>query len=169
MAVTYEAIATNTLASNASSVTFSSIPSTYTDLFIACNIKSLTNGVEFYMRLNSDTATNYSRTILTGNGSTASSARSTSATSMRLAYETVGTNLNNWSTLFINVMNYSNSITYKTALCRGGDAATELSANVGLWRSTSAINSIQLSGDAAFSRSDLAVGSTFTLYGIKAA
>jgi len=166
---TYTPIATTTLSSDSNTVGFNTISGSYTDLIVVCNIKSASNGMELYMRLNSDTGTNYSRTILTGNGTSASSARNSNSTSMRLAYETTGTDSGNWSTLFIHLMNYSNSTTYKTVLCRAGDAAKELSENVGLWRSTSAITDISISGVNSFNAPYLGTGSTFTLYGITAA
>jgi hypothetical protein len=60
-------------------------------------------------------------------------------------------------------MNYSNSTTYKTILGRSNAATSGTSAAVGLWRSTSAINSIEI-GTVSFT-----AGSTFSLYGIAAA
>jgi hypothetical protein len=65
----------------------------------------------------------------------------------------------------VNIINYSNTTTYKTLLGRGNTSASRIQATVGLWRSTSAINRIDLNiqGD------NFAVGSTFTLYGIAAA
>ena len=62
----------------------------------------------------------------------------------------------------INIMNYANTTTNKTVLTRYSDAANNIEANAGLWRSTAAINSIAL----AMSSGNLIPGSTFTLYGI---
>ncbi len=64
----------------------------------------------------------------------------------------------------INVMNYSNTTTYKTILSRSSDLYTEASVN--LWRNTAAITSIIIGAQGAYTFS---AGSTFTLYGIKAA
>jgi hypothetical protein len=73
---TYEAIATQTLGSAAASVTFSSIPGTYTDLVLVV-AGTLTTGTEnIVMQFNGDTGSNYSVTSLLGDGSTASSFRS---------------------------------------------------------------------------------------------
>jgi hypothetical protein len=64
-----------------------------------------------------------------------------------------------------NFMNYSNTTTYKTILSRSNNSAIGTDAVVGLWRSTAAINTIKiLPANNAFE-----VGSSFTLYGIKAA
>jgi hypothetical protein len=58
---TYEAIATQTLGSAAASVTFSSIPGTYTDLVIVCTPLRVTAGAEeLVFQFNSDTGSNYS-------------------------------------------------------------------------------------------------------------
>jgi hypothetical protein len=64
-------------------------------------------------------------------------------------------------------MNYSNSTTNKTVLSRGGNAATWVTTNVGLWRNTAAITSIKVF--ASDGTSNMNSGSTFSLYGILAA
>jgi hypothetical protein len=62
-------------------------------------------------------------------------------------------------------MNYSNTTTYKAVLMRSDNADTATMANVGLWRSSTAIYQI----DLVTSTSTFASGTTFTLYGIAAA
>jgi hypothetical protein len=64
-------------------------------------------------------------------------------------------------------MNYANTTTYKTVLARSNVTDFRVAAIVGLWRSTSAINTIQLRSDN--SSYNFTTGSTFTLYGISAA
>jgi len=162
--MTYFPIATNTLGSATSSVTFSSISGSYTDLSIVINSGSTASGQDIRCRFNSDTGSNYSFTYLTGNGSAASSNRATSQTFMPLDYNgylsgSIAT------TTIINCMNYSNSTTYKTILGRFSTTAFGTDAAVGLWRSTSAITSIEFLTSA----STFLAGSTFTLYGIAAA
>lgn len=165
---TYTAIATQTLGSAAASVTFSSISGAYTDLVLIVSAGNDTNQRDMLMQVNGDTASNYSYTYLTGSGSAASSGRGSGATSY----------LCNWnaplaapSTLYseyrINLLNYSNTTTYKTFLERADNGATGYGTDaiVGLWRSTSAITSILLKPSAY----NFATGSTFTLYGILAA
>ena len=148
------------------SLTFSSIPSTYTDLKIVCNATvnggSLLDG--FFMRFNGDTATNYSTTAIVGTGSAASSSRTTSSATMSIGTVSGSEMVNT----LIDVQNYSNTSTYKTALIRNNNAGFATYAYAGLWRSTAAINSITLfhtNGGAYYFTS----GSTFTLYGIAAA
>ena len=160
---TYEPISTQTLGSASASVTLSSIPGTYTDLFLAINFGA-TSGMDLYLRFNGDSATNYSTTRLAGNGTSATSTRTTSDTGIQP--RTPGNQASTVTTIWnINVMNYANSTTYKTALSRYGYASAFTETDVGLWRSTSAITSITL---VAVSNTFTA-GSTFTLYGILAA
>ena len=74
MAKTYEPISTQTLGTAPTTVTFSSIPQTYTDLVLVFNSKSTTLNYP-YLTVNSDTGANYSRTYLAGSGSAATSGR----------------------------------------------------------------------------------------------
>ena len=165
MTATYEKIATTTLGSNAANITFSSISSAYTDLVIILN-GAFTTAETIGVQFNSDTGSNYSSTILAGDGSSASSGRNTNQTGL-----TVGTN-GYWTTSIIansilNIQNYSNTTTYKTMLSRSNNASVGLDAIVGLWRNTAAINAIKLYG--FYSGHSFITGTTATLYGIKAA
>ena len=158
---TYVALATQTLGSAAASVTFSSISGTYTDLILVYN-GSYSAAGQISLQFNGDTATNYSDTNIDGNGTTASSARDTSRTAMYMGYSgTTGGNM-----AILQIMNYSNTTTYKTALSRNNNAGGNVNSNVGLWRSTAAITSIVVS---CYNAVNFATGSTFTLYGIAAA
>ena len=161
---TYTPIATQTLGSAAATVTFSSISGSYTDLVLVCNTGVTAAGYTLYMRLNGDTTTLYSGTRLSGNGSAAASYRASS-----LSFIFAGLNLPNTLTnnVIFQLMNYSNSTTNKTVLYRMNDASDGVAAGVGLYRSTSAITSIELS--AELGATTLLAGSTFTLYGIAAA
>ena len=156
---TYVAIATQTLGSAASTVTFSSISGAYTDLVLIFNGTGSTGG-NFTFQFNGDTSTNYSATILYGDGSSAGSVRVSSQSSMNIGGVSTG-----FTTDIINIMNYSNATTYKTALGRYARPADEVGAKVGLWRSTSAITSIVV----GVSGGNFATGSTFSLYGIASA
>jgi hypothetical protein len=160
---TYTPIATFTLGSASQSVTFSSIPSTYTDLRL---IMWTTLGSELVQaRFNSDTASNYSCTNLYGDGTTATSNRRSSQTTARLGVE--GNNTTSTGIVTVDFLNYSNSTTYKTFLSRAAYPSQESNARVGLWRSTAAINTILIS---PFNVSwNFSAGNTFTLYGIAAA
>jgi hypothetical protein len=170
MPSTYEPIATQTLGSNTTTVTFSSIASTYTDLIIVLNGKdgSVTSA-DISIQFNSDTGSNYSFTYLYGNGTTAASGRASNNTAARLGYFTTRGTTDGYMGI-AQIMNYSNTTTFKTMITR----SNALSSNttypgtetiVNLWRSTSAITSIDIKSPT----STFATGSTFTLYGIKAA
>ena len=166
MPSTYEAIATNTLGSAAASVTFSSISGTYTDLVLVFN-GAASGTVDLLMRVGNgsvDTGSNYSATYLYGSGSVAGSYRYTTQTSLYLDYSAALTTTFE-SVYLMNLMNYANTTTYKTILVRPNTPSRYVEAGVGLWRSTSAINTIELRPTSG----TFATGSTFTLYGIKAA
>ena len=162
---TYVPIATQTLASAAASVTFSSIPGTYTDLVIVCNAIRTTSLDNIGVRFNSDTGSNYSWTILKGTGTAAESDRRANVTDIIFNVY----NSTNQSTGILQVQNYANTTTYKTALSRSsGASAGYVYATVGLWRNTAAITSITLFDEGTTS-SVINTGSTFSLYGIAAA
>lgn len=167
MAATYERISNIVSTGTTSSVTFSSIPATYTDLVLI--LKPITDNVTGaypYLRFNSDSGTNYSRTFIRGNGTTASTDR---ASNENIGY-IIGGNVIQLTSQFIGLVSindYSNTTTNKMWLSRtnvaiGTDASAE--ALIGLWRNTSAINNISIfCGGTSF-----VSGSTFALYGIKA-
>lgn len=168
---TYTPIATTTLGSTTASYTFSSIPSTYTDLILVAIGEAYftsTNYINTGVQFNSDTGSNYSTTRVYGDGSTATSNRYSSETSIRSGWMHSETAVNNIrSTIIMQINNYSNATTYKTLLSRNGGAGDAVGANVGLWRSTSAINSITIKNND--SATGFFAGTTFTLYGIQAA
>ena len=165
MTATYEKIATTTLGSATATVTLSSIPATYTDLVVVVSAAVASSSGDLLMTFNTDTASNYSYTSLTGNGSAATSARSANRNNIPCDYNGIlNTTLGNHNCI-ISVMNYVNTTTYKTALTRSNNASLGTDANVGMWRSTAAINQIVFINNAG---SNFIVGSIFTIYGIKA-
>jgi len=165
MTATYDCIATTTLGSALSTISFTSISGSYTDLvlvFVGAQTNNAQGDLQF--RFNSDTGTNYSRTILYGSGSAAGSTRSTDNTFFRVNTYSYPDTVDGGTTQILNIMNYSNATTYKTVLARGNSAASGLDATVGIWRNTSAITAIECYIDTGTLKS----GSMFTLYGIKA-
>jgi hypothetical protein len=163
MPTTYEPIANTTLGSAVASYTFSSIPNTYTDLVLVCSNLVENTNQQGFIRFNSDGANNYSRTVLYGNGSSAASFRQTNQSGV-----VVGMSSNTGGQYIkLDILNYSNTATYKSAVDREGNADGATIAGVFLWRSTSAINSITI---ASFDgSSSIQSGATFSLYGIKGA
>ena len=160
MASTYEVISTTTISNGTtSSITFSSIPSTYTHLVLVTTGYIGTQGYAL-LRVNSDSGTNYSRTFMNGTGSAAQSGRNNNDTStyLTLSNSTIGTSV-------VNIFQYANTSVYKTILSRDNDPSANTIAQVSLWRSTSAINAISLTIGSYY----YSIGTTATLYGIKSA
>lgn len=166
---TYVALNKVTATGSVNTVTISSIPTTYTDLTIVVsgNLSGSANRASLAMRVGNgspDSSSIYSNTQVSGNGTSAYSNRGTNET-----YCFTGVISEKIGTTVINIMNYANTTTYKTVLSRGnslGQTATQdVGAFVNLWRSTSAINTIQFYvGDGT----NFASGTTFSLYGIAA-
>lgn len=156
---TYTPIATTTLASTTANYTFSSIPSSYTDLILVAQAKNPTAGDNLVYNLNGATS-GYSNTRVIGNGSTATSSKTTN-----FPVALVGNVATEWGTFITHFMNYSNTTTYKSFITRCSYASAETQESINLYQSTSAISSIKISmSDQSFS-----AGTTFTLYGIAAA
>jgi hypothetical protein len=160
MPSTYEPIATTTLSSATNTVNFTSIPSTYTDLVLVCNIKGTGTGTAINLQFNSDTGSNYSTTFLAGISSSPATAKTTNAANISTAYATANYN-GVWGQMVMQIQNYKNTTTFKSVLIRSGQGNGETVANIGLWRNTNAITTINLP-----SVDNYDIGSTFTLYGI---
>lgn len=169
---TYTAIATTTLSAIANPITFSSIPQTYTDLVIVVTGRgtgaNLLDNTLSYFNSNTGT-TNYSNTFLFGDGATTYGQRTTNG-----VYFSFGPHPGNNATANVfgsevfHILNYSNTTTFKTVISRaaadvgGGSGQTWVTTN--LWRQTAAINRV----DLYTSSGSWAVGTKFSLYGIKA-
>lgn len=170
MPATYTLIASNTLGSDTASITFSSIPGTYTDLVLRCSVRGtrVSNTVDiFYAEFNGDTATNYSNTDLTGTGSAAASARASSNTVARLGYIPASTSTaDTFSNTEVYIPSYTvaqNKPNSNFGVQENNNATAYIEVNANLWRNTAAITSIKLlPGNASFKS-----GSSFFLYGIK--
>ena len=160
---TYTPIATTTLGSAQSSVTFNSF-SGYTDLIVVFNGGNTASGQSIYLQFNGDTGTNYSTTDLWGNGSSATSGRNTGLGFMRVVGRGIGVDTTLTTNALIHIMNYANTNTFKTVINRSNETGGT-SAGVGLWRSTSAITSMVFTAEGT----TILAGSTFTLYGLAAA
>lgn len=159
MPKTYEPIATTNGTGSSGVITFSSIAGTYTDLILVAVSANTSAATNMTIQVNGDTGTNYSRTVLNGSGTSATSNRNSNET--RIYFGDVG----NTSVLSVNTihfMNYSNTTTNKTIFGRYGEGDIQTGAVVGLWRSTSAITSITVNS----ATNNFTTASTFTLYGI---
>lgn len=170
----FESIATITAGSGgATSIEFTSIPSTYTHLQIRGIMRTNDTGTwnNNNMRFNGDTGNNYANHFLYGDGSTVSVAAYASYSLfpdfMRTPSNT-GIAANIYGAVVLDILDYANTNKYKTfRSLNGGDSngAGVMFLTSGVWMSTSAITSIQIipSGGTAIQYSQ------FALYGIKAA
>lgn len=161
---TYYFIASQDITSTQSSVTFSSIPATYTDLVLVCSIKWTSSGASsFGLTFNSDTNANYRIQRFYGQASSVTQSRETSKTNTATGQMNSG----NWTTNVLHIPGYKDTTHYKLVLGRC-DIATgqEVGIFTGLWVNTAAITSLVVgypdSGVGGF-----ASGSSFNLYGIK--
>lgn len=164
---TYVALDTQTLTSNVSSVTFSNINQGYTDLILisSARVTGAVDNDDILVTLSGDTGSNYSATYMVGNGTNAISGRN-SGTSKGYWIYAVGANVssNIYTLDIMNFNNYSNTTTFKTMVSKTANSNNGPAARACLWRSTSAITSISLNCP----NSNIAAGSTFSLYGIAA-
>ncbi len=156
---TYTPLATVTLGSSASSVTFSSIPATYRDLILVHNGTSSNSDVNTILaRLNADSGSNFFQVAMTGDGSATSSFTFTgtgiSAGLTRSAQVSVN---------ITQIMDYSATDKHKTALSRHNNSAQALRAAATRWANTAAVSSIVLVIDSGATFSS---GTIFSLYGI---
>ena len=167
----FESIATQTLSSTATSVTFSSIPSTYQHLQIRCLVKVNGSGGGSWpvdVQVNGDTGSNYAYHLLRGNGSAVNAYGYASQTKMQLGNANYDTG-NTAGVAIIDIHDYASTTKNKTFRAFNGLDGNVASTNYhiflasGVWLSTSAITSISLNG----SGTDFASGSTFALYGIR--
>jgi len=163
MANTFELIASYTASGSVASIDFTSIPSTYTDLVLIVNgaLPASSGLYAIGLEFNGDTTTsNYSYTRLQGNGTSATSNRASSDTAIGFIAETASMDV-------IQIMNYSNTSTYKTTLSRASSSYASdgrTAAYVSLWRNTAAINRIDIKSSVNYTSA-----TTFTLYGILSA
>lgn len=163
MPATYEPIATTTLGSAAANFSFTSIPSTYTDLRLVLVPTKPSGVLAPRIRFNSDSGSNYSFTNLWGNGATVYSNRATNADSIYLHYDgyPVGSNVGFGT---VDIFSYAGS-TFKTVLCTQSsdkNGSGSVARYVNLWRNTAAITSILVFEDFG----SFGAGTTATLFGI---
>jgi len=165
----YASIATTTLSSNTGTITFSSIPGTYTHLQLRC-FASTNRGTTANMqvRFNSDSGSNYSRHYLYGDGASAGAGASASQTLISL--DRIGGTSTTFGALIVDVLDYANTNKYKTVRNLGGidlNGSGEIDLQSGLWMNTAAITSITLiTVDGTM---NFLTNSSFALYGIKGA
>ncbi len=154
----YESISTVSLTGTQSSITFTSIPSTYQHLQIRAIHKQPSSGVWVTIEYNSDTTTaNYAYHRVYGDGSTAAAQGGTSSQRIFTSYQY-------WGNTVVDILDYANTNKYKTARVLFGldnNGSGEVAMLSNLWMNTAAITSIKLNLVNATQYSH------FALYGIK--
>jgi hypothetical protein len=157
--MSYVALATITLSSTSSSITFTSIPSNYKDLVLVTN-STTANGGLLYLRLNGDSGNNYNTVVMRGLSDGAQSF----AYANEPGYVSVSGYTNN-SNAVINIMDYSATDKHKSILSRSGYSnQTTVEATAIRWANTAAVNSVSL----VFSSGGFGAGATASLYGVAA-
>ena len=163
---TYTLISSNVLSSSAASVTFSSIPATYTDLVLRLSARNNDGGggvIRIYFNGDNTASTGYSSTGLKGDGTSASSPRSTPASSY--AINTNSETANTFTSLEMYIPNYLATTSKQISVINvmeNNATSGEIKA-LALLNQNTTISSINIftSGSLVFS-----VGSSFYLYGI---
>ena len=160
---TYVALASTTLTSATSIVSFTSIPQTYKELVFSISAYGTSAFSGFRMYYNNDTSNQYYTSIVFGAGGS------------RNNFYSEASYLNLWSTSTapiwdadasgyeICIPEYAQSSRPKTFLGQGF-TANNSTLSTGIWYPTTAISSVYFSVSAG----NFAIGSTFNLWGIDA-
>jgi hypothetical protein len=168
MAITYNKIATTTLSTAASLVTFDSIPATYTDLKVV--LRGIpaggSGGTYTAIRFNNDLTATYSNNQIYGITGGIGTTRNSTQTDLFLN----DTDTSSYSYFHVvDIFSYASS-TNKYLLSQSfmNDATTGgiNGSVVGLWRNTAIITRVDM---LALSGNTYRIGTVATLYGIKAA
>jgi hypothetical protein len=157
----YESIASSVVGgAGSSTITFSSIPSTYKHLQIRCAVLTTAGGIN--IQYNSDTGSNYTYHQLYGTGTSALANAGTAQTAGFIGYNNAAGS--NPTAIVCDVLDYQNTNKYKTHRSLAGTdvngSGGTLTFFSGLWLNTAAISSIDIKGT-------FAQYSSFALYGIK--
>jgi len=168
MALQLFKIASTTVETPQSSITFGSIPQGYTDLILKVSARGTGTAANqtAYLQFNGDTGANYSCKYLYGDGASAASATSTSYVFIGSAADN-GATANTFNNGEVYVPNYTSS-NYKsisTDVVRENNATSTYATTTlyaSLWTNTAAITSMT----AYIFAGSFNTGSTFTLYGV---
>lgn len=173
LAGSYESIATYTLSSSQTSITFSAIPSTFKHLQIRAISRSnystgTGGGIENYCTFNSDTSANYVTHNIYGTGSTAGAGASTSQTAMVVGYSArSGDTANAFGTYVTDILDYTSTNKNKVIRSLAGEdynGSGTIRFWSGLWLNTTAITSITIT---CLPSNSFVQYSQFALYGIR--
>ena len=169
----FESIATQTVGSGgSSSVTFSSIPATYTHLQVRMttlsDVATGAGGANVNLTFNSDTGSNYAWHELYGTGASVAAGAGTSQAFIKTGY-TADSTASYTGACVIDILDYINTNKYKTIRALAGSDINGSGGYIlfrsGLWQNTNTITSITLTNQSG----NLKQYSHFALYGIKSA
>ena len=163
----FDSIATVTVGTAQSTITFSSLPSIYKHLQLRYITNNTSAAYYVLLRFNSDSGTNYASHQLTGNGTAASAGGTASNTLIELPRNSGTFSSSIMSTGVVDILDYLNTSKYKTVRSLGGydtnGNGQAVDFNSGVWMNTGAITSITLSAVGG----NYNTNSQFALYGIK--
>lgn len=163
----YESIQTVSLGANQTTITFSSIPSTYKHLQVRGFLRTSSgvNNNDLYIRMNSDTGSNYTHHSIRGDGANANAEGYASQTLMWLN-RAAPADSNIFGGVVIDFLDYTDTNKFTTMRGLSGqdrNGAGQISLNSGLWRNTAAVTTLTFT----LSSGDFTQYSQFALYGIK--
>lgn len=172
VATAYESIASASGTGSSATITFSSIPGTFVALqlrFVG-RVTNADTAENIFLQFNSDTSSNYSWHYLEGDGGSATAGPTASATKMlsgRVAAANATAGIVGAG--IIDIHNYASTTQNKTVRTLTGidrNGSGNVRMDSGLWRSTSAVTSIQITNGSA---TNFTTDTVFALYGIKGA
>ena len=157
----YDSIQTINLSGGETTITFSSIPQTYKHL----QLRAFTKGGGARIQFNGDTGSNYNRRFVYGNGTSALAGEQIGQTISSII-DNISQQANTFNAAIVDIYDYTSTNKFKNMLSLtgyddGSGSNCEIFFFSGLWRSTSAITSLTLTGGT------FAQYSKFSLYGIK--
>lgn len=160
---TYDSILSYTVPTAATTITIGSggsgsIPSTYTDLVLVIDGFLNSSTGSCFMKFNSSSASEYSYQRILSTGTAWANGNGTLTTAGILFSDLSASKF----TVTVNIFDYANTDTNTTILSH--QYQDYMGQYVGRWANQSVINSITVIGHQNFT-----VGTTFNLYGIKAA
>ena len=167
VASSFESIATSN-PSAVNTITFSSIPQTFTHLQIRLSMIGASGGSNIVANFNSDTGTNYTWHELQGQGTVASAYSRTAQTYSRWFGRNVSASSTAPTAIIADILDYTNTNKYKTVRDLAGmdaNGSGEVSLTSSLWMNTAAITSITVKTHDGV---NYASGTKIALYGVKA-
>ena len=166
-----EAIATQYLEADVSSVTFSGIPATYEHLQVRGSnaAAGYSTGQAYYIELNGDGSSVYASQVIRSHTTTtgANALNSTAYVQIYDGLHGVNTDVSEYATIMVNILDYANANKNTSIEFIGGQSISNTNRRIffggGVWDDTAALTSIEFTPSSGNMRR----GSSFTLYGIK--